>query len=259
MRKPEFKRAESGLWLPTRRQAIATGLALAFPVISHGAIAAVAGAHTSGFANGITTPAICTFSCNLIVIYVAGDTDFIPSDSKGNTYTRLGIASDTSLSPAASQLSYCLNPTVSAATVVDHTFTAGSGFPVILMAGFSGVRSNSALAANTKTGNHLATTTIQPGSITPTMGDLLISGVGYFETAQSASVNSGFTITDQLPSFSGVCYGGALAYLIAPNASPVNPTWTIPPSATAGMASSMADFLPPGGAAGRRKIIVTGG
>jgi hypothetical protein len=71
-----------------------------------------------------------------------------------------------------------------------------------------------------------SSTTIQPGSITPSGSSLIITTVGV-ESTGTGSINLGFTITDQIGYAAGNNIGGASAYLIQTSGSVINPTWTM--------------------------------
>jgi len=77
-----------------------------------------------------------------------------------------------------------------------------------------------------------STSTLQPGSLTPLSNNkLLLTFVSCDScTATSFSVNSGFSIIDQVPrdaTQNGGHVGGAWAYLVQGTAAAINPTWTI--------------------------------
>ncbi len=207
-----------------------------------------AGPHLSfgGGASGGTSGAIDTSGMNLIVVYMSMDSGGTPAslltDSYSNTWTNFVAHGATN--PANSLMLYCLNPTVGAG----HTFSYSNlnAAPSWYVATFSGVRTSGAVHADTGAGNGAGSTTVQPGSITPSIDELLVCGVGYAITGGgSATISAGFTIVESLPFVASNHYGGNIAYLIASSASPVNPTWTASAATIAGMSSSMAGFLAP--------------
>jgi hypothetical protein len=75
-------------------------------------------------------------------------------------------------------------------------------------------------------------TTLQPGSLTPSQAsnNLIIANEGNFVgtgTGATASINLGFTITNQdLSTYGGYC-GSGLAYLVQAVSAAINPTWTL--------------------------------
>lgn len=180
-------------------------------------------AQSSSGSSGATTVAKDTTGANLIVLAIAFDQfrACTVSDSKGNTWTA------GTLSNAAPSLQnfYCYTPTTDAA----HTFSVsggsgGPGFSTIAMLAFSG--------ANTPTSdqfhnNSASSTTVQPGSITPTLNNEVVVAAIAFNVAATQSIDSGFTKTDGVGLVGGIAYGLAVAYLIQTTATAENPTWTI--------------------------------
>src|SRR5262249_33242092 len=102
----------------------------------------------------------------------------------------------------------------------------GGGFPSIFVQAFKNATANPFDAENGNTAN--PSTTNQVGSVTPaSSGELIVTHLGWGTTGQTASIDSGFTITDQIDLVSGQHYGGALAYKIKTDAAAENPTWTV--------------------------------
>lgn len=180
----------------------------------------------AGSTNGlaVTTSAIDTTGANFIIVVIAGNGNISAatlSDSKSNTWSTV-TESNTGTSRA--QLFYAFNPIVG----TGHTFSTNSvasNFVSLCVASFSGV---TATAFDTQ--SHFegdgSDTSIQPGSITPFGSDqLIVSALGDF-TTDTISIDSSFTITDQIPSQFAVRYGCALAYLAQTGQSAVNPTWS---------------------------------
>ncbi len=69
----------------------------------------------------------------------------------------------------------------------------------------------------------------QPGSITPSQSNsLIVTGIGLAtgDGGALSSINSGFTISDEVQFSSGVNYGGAMAYFVQGAAAAINPTWS---------------------------------
>lgn len=97
-------------------------------------------------------------------------------------------------------------------------FSATSAFCVVTMSAWSG--SDTSSPFDKENGNAAnAVTSLQPGPITPsTNGQLIISG--FIDAAGTATVNSGFTITDQAAVL------GTQAYLVQSSAATINPTWS---------------------------------
>jgi hypothetical protein len=192
----------------------------------------------AGSASGGTTPGVDTTGANIIVIgvhsYAAGNI----SDSNGNTWTAL--TDRISTSDVRYRLYYCINPTVGAG----HTFSTTATFGGIVMQAFSS--SAGTPVYDQESGNVAnSVTSIQPGSITPSVDDcLIITGGNFWECSSNpASCNSGVTVTEGAPFSGGVNFGYAGGYLIQGTAAAINPTWSWSTTATSGHVS-MAVFKP---------------
>jgi hypothetical protein len=179
---------------------------------------------------------------NLLVLgvahYASGPTPTL-TDSLGNSYTGL---TDQVFGTTAYRLFYRTAPTVGAA----HTFTlSGTGiFAVLGVLALSGAAS---AAPTVDRGAGVASdTTLAAGSLTPAVGDLLVSGLCSLGTAPS--LGSGWTVraSDYTP---GTNMGGALGWQLAATAAPVNPTWTWTGAAASAVAVE-AGFAPAAGGAG---------
>lgn len=205
-------------------------------------------AHTgsaSGDTSSVTTSAINTTGANFLVVAVsnfASASAATVTDSKGNTWTPL----TTQVTPSSQRmLLYYSVPTSAGA---GHTFTATGtvDFPAICVQAFSVVNTSPFESeSGDKTDSSTTHTSLQPGSLTPSMnGSLIITGLASFPASfppPPQSIDSGFTITDDIPSANAVNFGCALAYLIQGTAGAVNPTWTTAPSS---LAAAMAVFKP---------------
>lgn len=182
--------------------------------------------------------AIDTTGSNLIIVYVDADNSPTPAitDSKSNSWTALPVHAATH--PNANLIFYSLNPTVG----TGHTFSVtGVGAASIFVSAYAGVL---AYVSDDGAGTTVSTSSIQPGAITPTNGTLLVTGLGYFALTATASIDSGFTITDQVASVAGTNYGGAMGYKVVSSIVPVNPTWTITVASATGACCSMVAFSP---------------
>jgi hypothetical protein len=88
-------------------------------------------------------------------------------------------------------------------------------------------------------------TTVQPGSITPTVaGALVIVGSLESSNAGAQTIDSGYTITDATAGLSSNYYGGLQAYKIQTSAVATNPTVTS--AASAGSMAIIQAFAPAG-------------
>ncbi len=84
-------------------------------------------------------------------------------------------------------------------------------------------------------------TTLQPGSVTPSENnELIVTGLGFYPSGV-LSVNSSFTISDQVNYVSSAAMGLGAAYLVQGTAGAVNPTWTDSTTATS-LAAVIATF-----------------
>lgn len=194
-----------------------------------GGINLVTHAAASGTSTSATTTAVNTTGSTLFVVGATYDTTAVPtiSDSASNTWNAL---TPTNTSSAGAVLNWCANPTTSSS----HTFTAsGAGtFPALFMLAFSGT--TTATPFDVENGSTTATTTLQPGSITPAVnGEVLVTFFGFNGAGVPVSIDSSYIQADSAIDFgSGVHYGGAMAYLIQTTAGASNPTWTRTNSAT---------------------------
>lgn len=175
--------------------------------------------------NGGTSGALNTTGADFIVIVQAFDNNDggdALSDSKGNTWnvlTKRGKSGDGGV-----RIFYAINPTVGSG----HTFTitGSDNFSQIAIAAFSGSKLTLPFDVENGLDGFASVTTVQPGNVTPSEdNELVITGLEFFSS--TASIDSGFTITDQGSGGAGAYYGGALAYKIQTTAASVNPTWTI--------------------------------
>lgn len=150
-----------------------------------------------------------------------------PSDSYGNTWVQMGPTESTSFT---NKVWYVKNPTVGPG----HTFTTNSGagrLPLIEVVTFSGT--DTTQNVDQTNGASATATSIQPGNVTPSLNGEVVIVSGAWDTAATASINGGFTITDQLTLSPGTHYSGALAYLIQTTAAAADPTWSLSGSADA--------------------------
>lgn len=187
-------------------------------------------AHTSKSAgmSGVTTDPINTTGAVLIVISVAllvsGGVGAL-SDSNGNTWTQLTAAADTGVE---SRIYYCYSPIVGSG----HTFTFGNYYPSVCVQAWSTVT----LAGfdNQSAAFTSSSATVSPGSITPAQAtELFVTNVAINgTTGETASIDNGFTITDQEGFLTANHFGSAFAYKIVSNGAAQNPQWTYSISAS---------------------------
>lgn len=183
------------------------------------ALVANVGAATGG---STTTGAANTTGANLIVICIGANGVVVaPSDSKGNTWTAL--TQRTSGAVGATQIFYCLNPTVGSG----HTFTSGGGFPTVTVTAWSGAATSSVFDVETGATSASASS-LATGSVTPANANsLVIASVGISDAMTgTAAITGGFTVSNAIYGQPGVTEGGGQAYLIQTSAAAANPTWS---------------------------------
>ena len=207
-------------------------------------IASVSGGTGS---NGGTPAAINTVGANLIVIYVGYVHTLgtlILTDNQSNTWTPLTEYAIGGGDARAGRIFYCFNPTTNAS----HTFTTGGlTYPGIAVAAWSGA-DTSPFDVENGFARADSSSPIQPGSVTPSQPDsIIITGVTHLSTA-ALSVDSGFTVDEDLATSPGNYFGCAMASLVQTSSSAVNPTWTV----TSGTmcVSAIAVFKAVGGGGG---------
>jgi len=170
------------------------------------------------------TAAVDTTGANFIAVSIeAFTTETSPTvtDNFGNTYHPL---TEQVNQDAIGRIYYAFNATVGPAHVVTYDSGTGGNVTAVAMAAFSSVKLMSPF--QTENGFAHVGGTVQPGAVSATsVGDLIITGSSkYFEFSTNLStVDSGFIIAGQHATST---VGTAIAYLIAANLSPVNPTWT---------------------------------
>lgn len=178
------------------------------------AIALVANAVAGGI-NGATTGGINTTGADLLVIAVGhyAGTPTV-SDSNGNTWTPL---TQYGASGNRSRIHWCVPVTVGAG----HTFTVtGAGLvPAIAVLAFSGAYATPYDTENGATSN-------QTGSVTPSEDNEVLVSTLCFYPSGTLSIDSSFTISDQLDYNASVSMGIGMAYQIQTTATARNPTWS---------------------------------
>lgn len=175
-------------------------------------------------AGGGTTSGINTTDCDLFVI-VVGFYSASPitsvSDSKGNSWSSLTLYNS---SAYAIRIYYCKPTSVD----TSHTFTV-SGTTIYASFGvlaFKNTAQSSVVDVENGTGTIATGSSRQPGSVTPSQNNsLIITGIVY-DGINSFSIDSSFTVEQQLSYIGGTRMGFGVAYLIQSTAAAVNPTWS---------------------------------
>ncbi len=199
----------------------------------------------------VTTSSVDTTGANLIVLatgnYAPGSQPTV-SDSKGNSWT---VINTYTAILSRVKMWYCLNPTVGSG----HTFTASTSgaAPAICVSAFSGVKASSAYEA--ETGSNVAPgTSLQPGSITPAEDNEVQVTALAISAVETLSINSSFSITDQIALVAGKNYGLGMAYRIQTTATAVNPTWSWSASRYSAACMSTYKYEPPSGHPAIRRL-----
>lgn len=201
-------------------------------------------AHYTGPTTGAVTPAINTTGATIIVIAVssfeASTDQSAPIDNLFNTYTQLTLYQNTL---TGVRFYYCQSPTTGAAHTFEIHVTANA-YASCAVAAFSGTLGGGTNDINIGNHNTLGSHTAQPGSATPAHNnELIVTAANVGDATAAVSVDSGFTITDQVIFAAGSNFPVALAYLLQGSAAAVNPTWTLPGTPTTyGASAAMASF-----------------
>jgi hypothetical protein len=206
--------------------------------------------HTAALGNSttVTTSAINTTGAALIVVVYEGsynlNSPFIVTDSASNTNWFSSQPARSGVTVYGESIFFIPNPTTNAS----HTFSVtgpANTFPGLAVACFSGVWGGAEKVTSQYTPT---TTTVLPGSITPTANNaLLVTGYSNNGGTGTNTINASFTVADTLPN-AGNAGPVALAYLIQTSAAAANPTWTTTGS-NINATATMVSFLL-GGAGG---------
>ncbi len=210
---------------------------------------------TSGLGNGVAAPGgaqvtINSTGASLYVVCVASDagngTGQGVSSTRGNTLTKIGTRYTNS---AAQQIETFYS--VPSNPGSGDQLTYSGSFGTIMATAWSGTHATTPLdtGSGAPTGNNGTTSTsIQPGSVTPTQNGALIAACSSVSggTTSSFTAGSGFTVELNAGLVGGQSYGGSFNYLIQSTAAAVNPLlggWSSNPNS-----ASISVFLPAGGA-----------
>jgi hypothetical protein len=191
----------------------------------------------------VTTPALDTTSCTLVILgasfYGILSSPGTFSSSPANSFSLLSTYNDTTT--CGVELAFISLPTTSSTQTFTITSGGGTYQSLMVLAVAGGIVSPFDIENGSAPGT--SGTTIQPGSITPAGGDLLVTvlNVNGDESGGNApSIDSGFTITDTVDYSGGNHFLGSLAYFVQPTSSAINPTWTYGVSQV--RAASIASF-----------------
>src|ERR1035437_6729467 len=185
--------------------------------------------------NTMTPSSVDTTGATLLVAVIATYQSNVPTitDSKSNTWNYLTYYSSTVSYPRnTTVIAYAYSHSGGALAVgAGHTFSVsgtGNGRTAAVIYAFSNTLNTAAVYDSSNGVNTTsASTTLLTGSITPTGGDLVVTGIG---DGNSESFASGTSINNSFTGLSSVYDGNATsaagAYLLNAAGSPLNPTWT---------------------------------
>lgn len=203
-------------------------------------------------ANGATatTTAVNMTGADLIVVTAGWDkrqTAPTFSDSLSNTWTQGTVITDTADFQAGSLY---WSHVSSVGVAQTFSLTGGASVVSLAVAGFSG--STATPLDNQSTGaDNVGVTTVQPGSITPTLTTyLVVTGVysyGSNWTVTGPSINSSYVIPTGGYQAANANIS-AIAYRLT-NSGATNPTWTTGNSGARGQVAEIASFKVGGGGA----------
>ncbi len=174
------------------------------------------------------TPSLNTTGANALIAFVgflATATTPTMADSKSNTWVNIGSIAVGNNPKLACFV--CLNPS-SVGTLHTFSATGTNTFASLQVSAFS--VSGGMLTEVLVTASNAAGTSKATGSITPadSSGELLMTAL-VFNAVATASVDSSFSLLDQLNFVASNSYGIAAAYIVQGTAA--NPTWTVTASA----------------------------
>lgn len=186
-------------------------------------ITPIANASGTGSSTTATTSAVDTTGANYIAIaysWFGGGTPTV-FDNKGNSPTATTKYSNAS--GGNIQVAYFEAPTVGSG----HTFTIASGgsaiYPAICMQALDGVASS---ALDQQNGAITDGSSINTGSVTPTDPNEVLLTALIKGLSGTNSIDSGFTISNQIDYVGAGNMGCSLAYKIQTTAGAENPQWS---------------------------------
>jgi hypothetical protein len=188
---------------------------------------------------------INTTGASLLVAVIGGpNASGTISDSNSNTWNYLTTyKTATSGSATYLRIAYAYNPTVG----VGHYFTVGAVNTSAQIYAFSNMNTTSAVydsTAGVQGTQAISSTSVQPGSITPTnAGELLIFGTASYNGFSSfPTVNDSFSSPVGFISPTGA-YNSVSSYLMDSSSSAINPTMTCSAGGEP-YAATIAAFIP---------------
>jgi len=235
----------------------------AIPSQGFGAIAYVATANcgaTSGSLDTCTTGSANMTGVNLLVACVGWGGTGTPaiSDTSSNSYTGRTSQADTF---GVSVKCYDAQGATVTSSMTFTVTTTGSQAPSLIVMGFSGALTSSGFDQTNGSSPGSGVTSVQPGSITPSVnGEVLIDAQTLTDGAQaSISIDSGFSTPETVSFSGGNHYGVSMAYFIQSTAAAINPTesWTTSANAANRQYSYKPASTPAGTGYTTRRGIIT--
>lgn len=181
-----------------------------------------------GAADNAETAAIATAgSANFFFVATAyfGSPSSVTDDTgNGNTYNALSTTASAGGDPV-------IKGWWSVGTFTNGMKVKANGagtFAGIVAVGFSGVAATSTIVQEAAGGGGVGISTVQPGALTPTAGNILITAMGINADDGVPTINSSFislTAGTNYVAFGGSFYGTCVSWHLSPSGS-TNPTWT---------------------------------
>jgi hypothetical protein len=189
--------------------------------------------------NDVTTSAIDTSGANFLVLVLANysaSANTVISDSKGNTWSTLTAYDE---APNAKvQIYYVESPIVGAG----HTFsgTGTTDFPAIAVAAFKNVKATGSFDQENGDASSGNFSSKQTGSVTPSFNNELLIAGNSTNFTDTVSINSGFTLVENVTFTVSEHLGCAMAYKIQTALNAENPEFTY--SGSSDSATCIATF-----------------
>lgn len=165
-----------------------------------------------------TSPPIDTSGANFIAAVAGSASPTAPTDNYGNTWLQGTVCGAPGSYGGIARIWYAENAIVGPG----HIFYASGSLPGLCIAAFDSIAVALALDVDAGCGGGVAPAPTQNATASAPNA-LYISGVCNQQGV--ATVNNGFTITDQIGLVGGYSYGCALAYYIQPTPASLNLTW----------------------------------
>ena len=205
---------------------------------------------TSAVTSGTPSGSVNTTGATLLVAVISGFSAAATIvDSQGNdwnyltTYLGFNTRPETRIAYSYSKGGGALS------TSAAHTFTVsatGTNYPTGVIYAFSNTLTTAAVYDTSSGTSGSSTQPIVPGSITPTAGDIVVTGMGVYSGSSpsyaSATVSQGFSSPDTALNTVATTTGSSGAYILNASGSAYNPSWSANSSAVSGNTAVIACF-----------------